>query len=197
MRRVIIVHGWGGHPQEGWFPWLKNELEKKDFQVLVPQLPDPETPDIEKWTAKLAEAVGEPDKETYFVGHSMGCPTIAHYLEKLPEDTKVGGAVFVAGFFKRLTGLEKEIKKHPEVADIANNWLGSPVDFQRVKSHLPKSIAIFSDNDYHVPLDNVDDFRDKLGSEIIIEKGMGHFSGGKDKTIELPIALESVLNLVK
>ena len=25
-KRVFIVHGWGGHPDEGWFPWLSSEL---------------------------------------------------------------------------------------------------------------------------------------------------------------------------
>ena len=27
MRRVFIIHGWGGYPEEGWFPWLKKELK--------------------------------------------------------------------------------------------------------------------------------------------------------------------------
>ena len=38
----------------------------------------------------------------------MGCPTIARYLERLPDDVVVGGAVFVAGFFKSLTGLSDD-----------------------------------------------------------------------------------------
>jgi len=29
MAKIIIVHGWDGSPKHGWFPWLKNELEKK------------------------------------------------------------------------------------------------------------------------------------------------------------------------
>ena len=62
---------------------------------------------------------------------------------------------------------------------------------------MPKSIAIFSDNDPWVPLDNQDDFRDKLGSEIIIEHAKGHFSGGDNKCFELPIVLEKVLEMGK
>ncbi|MBI4084928.1 MAG: serine hydrolase family protein [Candidatus Liptonbacteria bacterium] len=191
MKRLIIVHGWDGHPKANWFPWLKRELEKKGFEVLVPQLPDPGTPRIEKWVAKLAETVGTPDENTYFVGHSIGCATIAHYLEKLPEEVKVGGAIFVGGFFKELTNLSG-----PEEEKIAENWLKAPIDFQKVKSHLPKSIAIFSDDDPWVPLDNVDDFRDKLGSEIITKKGMGHFNEDAG-FIELPIVLELILDMSK
>lgn len=194
MKRVIIVHGWSGYPEEGWFPWLKSELEKNGFEVLIPQLPAPETPHIKAWVSKLAEVVGTPDENTYFVGHSMGCQTIARYLETLPENVKVGGAVFVAGFFKRLTQIQEEGE---EVIAIAREWLETPLNFQKVKSHLPKNIAIFSDNDYYVPLDNTDDFRRLLGSEIVIEKGIGHFSGKRDNVFELPAALQGVLKLIK
>ena len=121
----------------------------------------------------------------------MGCQTIARYLETLPKDVKVGGAIFVGGFFKRLTGLEDD----PDVRETDRHWLGTPIDLTKVKSHLPKSVAIFSDDDPFVPLDNQDDFRDKLGSAIIIEHAQGHFSGPRDGTKELPVALESVLKL--
>lgn len=192
MKRVFIVHGWDGHPQEGWFPWLKKELEQKGFEIHVPQLPEAENPRIYNWVPALAKAVGTPNRETYFVGHSMGCQTIARYLESLSEDTKVGGAVFVAGFFKRLTGLEDE----PDVQETDRHWLTAPVDFKKVRSHLGRSVAIFSDNDPWVPLDNQNDFRDKLKSKIIVEHNMGHFSGS-NKVFELPVALSAVLEISK
>ena len=189
--RVFIVHGWQGYPEEGWFPWLKRELEAGGFEVFVPQLPDAENPRIEKWVPKLAEAVGVLDEHTYFVGHSMGCQAIARYLETLPDGVGMGGAVFVGGFFKRLTGLEGD----PDVQESDRHWLGAPIDLAKVRSHLLKSIAIFSDDDPWVPIENQDDFRDKLGSEIVIEHGQGHFSGVRDKAFELPVVLESVIKL--
>ncbi len=192
-KRVFIIHGWEGYPEEGWFPWLKKELEQRDFEVFVPQMPDADNPRIEKWVPALAEAVGTPDKDTYFVGHSMGNQAIARYLESLPEGVKVGGAVFVAGFFKKLTNLEDE----EETRETMRHWLESPINLNKVKSHLNKSMAIFSDNDLYVPLDNQDDFRDKLGSQIIIEHQKGHFSGPSDNITELPIVLESILKISK
>ncbi len=188
-KRVFIVHGWDGNPEEGWFPWLKQELEAEGFEVYVPQLPDAGRPRIQNWVPKLAEAVGTPDKQTFFVGHSMGCQAIARYLESLPSRIRVGGAVFVAGFFKRLTGLEDD----SDVQETDTHWLNAPIDLKKVKSHINKSIAIFSDNDPYVPLENQDDFRDKLGSKIIIQHRKGHFSGAMDKAAELPVVLESVL----
>ena len=169
-KRVFIVHGWYGHPNKNWFPWLKEELEAKNFEVCVPELPEPGKPRINSWVKALAEAVGKPDETTYFVGHSMGCQTIARYLEALGKNIKVGGAVFVAGFFKQLTNME------PEEQPYVKHWLETPLDLDLAKNHLNKSIALFSDDDPWVPLDNQVEYRDILGSEIIIKHKLGHFS---------------------
>jgi len=190
MRRVFIFHGWDGYPEEGWFPWLKKELESRGFEVVVPQLPHPEEPRIEPWVSKVRETVGIPDKDTYLIGHSMGCQAIIRFLEKLPEGVDIGGAVFVAGFLKQLTNLESD----ELVRDVVREWLSAPIDLKKVKSHLKKSIAIFSDNDPYVPVDNRAEFEEKLGSKIIIEHGKGHFSGSTG-TVECPPALRAILTL--
>lgn len=189
-KRVFIVHGWDNYPKDNWFPWLKKELESKGFKVYVPQLPDTASPRIYNWIPKLAKTVGIPDQQTYFVGYSMGCQTIVRYLESLRNDIKIGGTVFVAGFFKRVTGLENE----PGNPETIKHWLDTPIDFKKVKTRLNKNIAIFSDNDPYVPLDNQDDFKNKFKSKIIIMHKMGHFNSGAG-VIQLPIALKSILEL--
>lgn len=192
VKRVFIVHGWDGHPKANWFPWLKKELEQKDLSVYVPQLPDSENPRIFNWVPALGKAVGSADENTYLIGHSMGCQTIARYLEKLPDGVKVGGAIFVAGFFKHLSGLEDDV----DVQKTDKHWLTTPINFAKVKSHMIKSVAFFSDNDPYVPLDNQDDFKDKLGSEIIVVENMGHFNESYGIT-KLPIVFEKLLEISK
>ena len=44
---------------------------------------------------------------------------------------------------------------------------------------------------------NQEEFRDKLGSEIVIEHAKGHFSGARDNTKEVPVILESLLKMAK
>lgn len=192
MKRVVIVHGWGGNSEEGWFPWLRKELENKGFKVIIPQLPDTDNPRIYNWVPALGKATGRIDEDTYFVGHSTGVQTVIRFLETLTKDVKTGGAVFVGGYLKSLSGLEDE----PDGETIKKHWLGTPIDFKKVLSHFDKSIAIFSDNDPYIPRDNWNEFKDKMNSEIIVEHKMGHFSGN-DGIVELPIVLRFLLNLIK
>ena len=186
-KRVFIIHGWDGYPDEGWFPWLKTELEKNGFQVHVPAMPEPDRPSIGAWVSSLATLVGEADQHTYFVGHSIGCQTIVRYLESLPADKKVGGAAFVAGWFT-LWPLETEEEK-----EIAKPWLETPIDFAKVKQHTERFFAVFSDNDEAVPQENRDLFREWLGAETQVEHARGHFSGS-DGVKELPVVLEAILS---
>ena len=145
-KRVIIIHGWDGYPEECWFPWLKDELEKRGFDVVVPAMPDPAEPEIGAWVGHLAELVGEPDENTYLVGHSMGVQTILRYLASL-EEGWIGGVVLVAGFFELV-----ELDDNEDEA-VVRPWLETPIDCEAVKKATSKITAVFSDNDEWVPLE--------------------------------------------
>lgn len=188
-KRVFIVHGWGGYPEEGWFPWLKKELEAEGFVAEVPAMPETEFPEIEAWVSYLSKLVGEPDENTYFVGHSIGCQTILRYLQSL-KNTRVGGVVLVAGwlYLENLEDVEKPV---------ARPWLEMPIDFKSVKSATDKFVAILSDNDpYGAVEKNKKALEGKLGAKVVIEHNKGHFSGG-DGVTELPSALQSVLEIAE
>ena len=97
-KRLVIVHGWEGSPEEGWFPWLKAEMEKRGWEVSVPALPNSAEPEQARWLPYLQMIVGKVDKNTFMVGHSLGCITILRFLERLPKEEFIGGAILVAGF---------------------------------------------------------------------------------------------------
>ncbi|MCD6229864.1 MAG: alpha/beta hydrolase [Candidatus Diapherotrites archaeon] len=48
-KKAFIIHGWEGFPEEGWFPWLKQQLENNGFTVCVPEMPDTKHPKINEW----------------------------------------------------------------------------------------------------------------------------------------------------
>lgn len=186
MRKVYLIHGWEGYPEEGWRPWLKDKLILSGFEVIVPAMPETLNPTLEKWLPFLQNLVKKPDLETYFVGHSLGCVTILRYLETLPEVQKVAGAVLVAGFGHDLeyAGYKKEL----------SSFFKKELDWTKIKNNCQKFVAIHSDNDPWVPLKHNKLFVEKLGAEFIIEHNKFHFSGD-DGINELPSALEALLRI--
>lgn len=183
MKRVFIIHGWTFGPKSYWIPWLKKELESKGYSVTAPQMPNTDEPDITAWVSYLTKLVGKADKDTYFVGHSIGCQTIMRYLSTINEP--VGGAVFVGGWFT-LKDLEDE-----ETKAIAKPWLETPIDFVKIKKNCKKITALFSDNDQFVPLENVKMFEKKLNAKTITVSKQGHFETQKS----LPLALAELLSV--
>ena len=177
-----MVHGWGGGPDGGWFLWLRGELERRGFEVYSPAMPNTDTPVIEEWVSHLKKVVTNPDKNTYLIGGSIGCQAIMRYLQEI--DAKVGGVLFVAGWLN-LKELETQEEK-----DVAEPWLTTPIDFEKVKKSAGKIIAIFSTNDPFVPLSDTKIFAKSLGAEVSIETGVGHFDG-----TEYPVILEEFLRL--
>ena len=170
MKTAIIVHGWEGSSQSDWMPWAKAALEKEGVKVMIPDMPHTEAPEIGEWVEYLKSIVEAPDKDTYFIGHSIGCQAILRYLETLTAP--VGGAIFVAGWFN-LINLEG-----PEAEAIAKPWIETPMDFNKIKANLLRSIIILGDNDPFVPYkETKKQFEERLGSEVItIAKG-GHITG--------------------
>jgi len=189
LKRVFIIHGWDGYPEEGWFPWLKKELENRGFEVSVPAMPNAAEPKIEVWIPFIANFVGKADENTYFVGHSIGCQAIIRYLQTLPEGEKIGGAVFVAGWYN-LRNLETEEEKR-----IASPWVNEPRDDKRIREAVNRAICIFSDNDPWVLPENQKSWKELIGAKIIVEHNKGHINGEAGVT-ELPSILDSVLEVI-
>src|SRR5262245_43500518 len=85
---AILVHGWRGWPENSWFPWLREELERRGWTVDIPSMPDPMVPTPEKWVATLERHIFAasqkeiPPSKVVLVGHSLGCPTILMALER-------------------------------------------------------------------------------------------------------------------
>ncbi len=193
MKRVFIIHGWGGDSKEDWFVWLKKELETKGFVVVAPDMPDTRHPKISEWVDKIEELVGNADEETYFVGHSIGCQAIMRYLERLPQDVKIGGAIFVAGWFNLTDEIWDDEGYTPEIAD---QWINTPINFGKIKQHTNKFVVINSDDDPYVPLSDTELFKKNLGAEIIMLKNKGHISG-EDGSTDLPEVLDGLLKIIK
>lgn len=175
-KRFFIIHGWKSGPEDAWFPWLKTELEKLGGVVFTPFLPDPDKPKIELWLENVKEIIGEPDTDTFLIGHSLGAFIVLKYLEYVGSlGKKIGGAILVAG------GVHREGRPHvdPELV-----WRGTL-----------KMTALFSDNDYYIPLTEKDFFKENLGARVLALHNRGHFSR-KEGVLQLPELLSEIKRMV-
>ncbi len=186
MRKVYLIHGWGGSSKGGWFDWLGDKLKgRARFKAF--DMPETNAPIIERWVGFLQKNVKVEDinEQTYFVGHSIGCQAILRFLEKLSPDAKIGGCAFIAGWLN----LTDEAYGNEEDRKIAKPWLETPINFDKVKSHTKNFLAIFSDDDPLVLLSDADLFKKKLNAIIIVKKKQGHFNEAN----EIPEILEFLI----
>lgn len=70
--RIVILHGWENRrPPEHWEHHLAVELGERGFAVDYPQLPDPDTPDLDTWLAELSALVDGDGPDVTLVAHSL------------------------------------------------------------------------------------------------------------------------------
>jgi len=186
MKKAIIVHGWGGNPSGDWFPWLKEKLESS-FEVVVPEMPDTFHPTIDNWVSTLQNIAGDIDSDTILIGHSIGCQTILRFVEKLPADIKIAKIILVAAWLH----LTDETWDEDYTPEIAKQWLETPIDFDKVKSHCNDIVCIQSDNDPFVPVADAEIFKEKLNAKIVFLQNAGHISAESGFT-ELPEILRQI-----
>ncbi len=186
MKKVILVHGWEGSMKDGWFPWLIDELKKRDMVVIPVDMKNPD-PTISEWVSQLREEAGEINEETIFVGHSIGCQTIMRFL--VEQDKRIAGAVFVAGWFD-LVNLE-----NAEVENEARPWIETPINFEKLK-HVIGSVTVFlGDNDEWVKVkETKKEFEEKLDAGVTIIPNAAHIT--EDSGFgPVPFVLEAIEKL--
>ncbi len=188
MKRVILIHGWGGSPEKGWLPWLRDQLTDVGFEVMIPSLPNSNNPTLEKWLPFITDLINPPDEDTFLVGHSLGCITSLRYLETLKEGEIIGGAILVAGFGENLS--------YERYKNELDSFFQTPVDWEKVKAHCKKFFALHSADDSWVDKKNLALFKEKLGADVLLQNGMKHYSGD-DEITELQIVLDELLKMAE
>jgi predicted alpha/beta hydrolase family esterase len=192
--RAFIIHGYLGYPQEAWLPWLKSELEKRGYDVSLPAMPRPDRPSVPEWLEFITRLVGEPDKGTVMVGHSLGSQAVVRYLEFLgAADKAVGKTVLVASSFPTgLSAAEAEQAAGEDRALIP--WFTIGAEPGKVRKAAGRCTVILSDDDPIVGFGEAKaSFETNLEAQIIVEHGKGHLNEDSGLT-ELPSVLRAVVS---
>lgn len=159
MKNAIILQGAGETQKSFWLPYIKEELEKREYKVWLPQLPGIDNPQLTEILPFVLKN-GHFDKGTVIVAHSAGCPLTLSVLENIK--VKIKQAILVAGYSKPLP-------------DGANDILQNKYNWQKIKNNVENIVFINSDNDPW-GCDDKQGLRmfKKLGGTLIIKHGEGH-----------------------
>ena len=161
----FIIHGVYANPEANWFPWLKKELENKGYEVIVPKFPTPLDQSLESWLRIIEKYEDKINKETVFIGHSLGATFILNYLEQ--NNKRIKAAFLVAGFHKPLGSPYDKLNI---------TFLNKKFDWKKIKNHSNKFIVFGSDNDEYISLDITKEIAKNLDAELKIVHNGGHLN---------------------
>ncbi|MES2315463.1 MAG: alpha/beta hydrolase [Patescibacteria group bacterium] len=193
MKKVYIIHGFGGVPNGGWFPWLMRELAKESIFACSLPMPNTNNPNVTEWVEAIGSYIGEPSKDTIIVGHSLGVPAILRYLESLKSGTSIGGILLVSGFIEPL---ETENPKS-EFRKI-DNFVNPPINFEKIKNISHEAIVLHGAKDLIVPFYHAEKISKGLECKLIKIENGDHFSQKIEPICyELPEVLEALNEMTK
>jgi uncharacterized protein len=172
MKRAIIIHGMPDKESyyglEGdaesnchWLPWLQKQLIVKDILAQTPEMPEPYTPNYEKWCSVFNQFVV--DEETGLIGHSCGAGFLLRWLSENKQ--KVGKVVLVAPWIDPTNELGDD-----------NSFFSFEIDPELAQR--TNGVHVFnSSNDDDVIHQSVEQILQKLPTAQLIEiENKGHFT---------------------
>ncbi|MBO4823321.1 MAG: alpha/beta hydrolase [Clostridia bacterium] len=160
----IILHGSFGSPDGNWFLWLKTELEKRGYDVIVPQMPvGVGNQTFENWSQVLKQL--KINENTIFVAHSIAPVFVCKYL--ITNQIKAKRLVFVCGFNNYL-GISPEY-------DAVNKpmFINNLADVNKYSRDI---ICYYSDNDPYVSYTAEKKFADTIANQQYVIKSGGHIN---------------------
>ncbi|MDD2807320.1 MAG: alpha/beta hydrolase [Patescibacteria group bacterium] len=164
---AFIFHGTEGYPGENWFPWMKQELEQRGYEVRVPQFPSPliVPAKISEWFDVLKNYEQYINEDTFLIGHSLGGIFTLRVLEKLKHPVK-------AAFFIGTPIGVRPIANY----DRDSSFSGFTFDWDKIKGKAKHFVVFQSDDDPYVGLENGKELAKNLGVELSFVPNAGHFN---------------------
>ncbi len=171
MKKVFIIHGFGGIPNGGWIPWLMEELAKEKIYACALPMPESKKPIVSKWTEEIVHAIeNSTEDEIYLIGHSLGASAILKFLESYDGNKKISGVVLMSGLISPLEALDPESKYR-----LIDSFVVPPINFENIKNKADKFTVFHSIDDPAVPFSHAEKISSALDCKLTkVEKG-GHF----------------------
>ena len=150
-RQILFIQGAGNKYKPLGSGKLIAYLQKQlgsDYEVLAPDMPDPDHPAYQAWRDQIEQELGKLDADALLIGHSLGGSMLLKYLAEGTYQKPIAGLFLVAVPYWGKQDWELEY--------------AVPDDFA---SHLPSIRQLFlyhSRSDEEVPFSSLKRYQEKL-----------------------------------
>ena len=117
MKKVLLIHGFNGIPKI--FEYFKIELEKKGYDVIMPDFPVREDITVEGYYKFFDKYKNVFNSNLIVVAHSIGNSMFIKYISK--NNYKIGKYISLAGFSKYFYNEGKNVLNEKVKLAVLNN----------------------------------------------------------------------------
>ncbi|HRI05686.1 MAG TPA: alpha/beta hydrolase [Candidatus Dojkabacteria bacterium] len=165
MKNFFIIHGTDGHSQENWFPWMKQQLESRGYECIVPDFPCEDGHQLSKWYGEMDKYKDNITEETIFIAHSRGVSFILNLLTDF--NYKIDSLYMIGGFIDYLW-------QKPNTPP--TSFFAKPFDYMKIKKQCSRFVNYQSDNDPYIPVEHGKKVSDVLNARYEFIPNAGHFN---------------------
>jgi len=191
MKKIFIVHGFGGIPNAGWIPWLMKKLGENVIYACALPMPESKKPVVSKWIEEISHAVeNASEDDIVLVGHSLGATAILKYLEQDSGNKKIAKVVLVSGLMSPL---------EPDNLDsnyrAIDSFVTPPINFEKIRNKANNFTVLHSTDDPAVPFWHAEKISKSLDCRLVKAENKKHFFIlAEPVCYEIPELLEIVLD---
>jgi len=155
-----------------FFPWLKEELERRGHKVQAPQLPNTDNPTVPEQVEYVLENISF-DKDTILLGHSLGAPVALKVVEALSKPIRK--LILAAGF------IDPHFKDHSRPFENTFDW---KFNAEKIKTNTKEVVFLRASNDYAVPHEAALNMQRLFGGRIVDFKAQDeHVTGDREPEV--------------
>jgi predicted alpha/beta hydrolase family esterase len=174
-----LIKGQGISPhEEHWLPWLKAELIKHGIDAETPHMPQPLTPNYEKYKQEFEKY--HIDQNTVLVGHSCASAFLVRWLGESRRS------------IRKLILVAPWKVAEPNVSPEEYEYYTYPVD-KRISSRVGEIIIFTSDNEKPEGKESMKILHRALGGRVISIAGWGHYTMRDMGQTDFPELLKAVM----
>lgn len=189
-KKIILLHGFAGKPHG----WRKDELKQRckvnEIEFFAPELIENFNPTLSWQLQQLTELYGNiVDKNTIIIGHSLGAPLAAHFVEKMNKKIDKLICIGPANPTQSFETIDDPLVAENHVW--LRKYIDSPINYQKVLKNTNQHIIYLSDNDPYIPYTETKEYFEihTPKAKILSFKKHRHFSSS-DMTTFAPLLEE-------